>query len=47
LFVKFDGTVATRRAKPKAPGNEFESRTTKVPGGWCRNIWIAKTKQKK
>lgn len=36
-----DGTVETFRAIPKAPGKEFESRTTKVPGGCVRSIAMA------
>lgn len=35
------GGVATLSARPKAPGNEFESRTTNVPGSLSRNMAIA------
>lgn len=40
-----DGTVDTFKAMPNAPGNEFESRTTNVPGGWLRSIAIAGNKE--
>ena len=32
LVCTLGGKVATFRARPKAPGKELESRTTKVPG---------------
>jgi hypothetical protein len=37
------GGVATFSAKPNAPGNELESRTTNVPGGRSFSIEIAAT----
>lgn len=41
LDCTLEGTVATRSAIPKAPGKEFESRTTKVPGGWSLSMLMA------
>lgn len=41
LFCTFGGGVATFKAKPKAPGNEFESLTTNVPGSLSFNKLIA------
>lgn len=35
------GTVATFSAKPKAPGKELLSLTTKVPGALSFNSWMA------
>lgn len=40
-----EGKVATFKASPNAPGNEFESLTTKVPGAWLRSILIANKKR--
>lgn len=41
----FEGKVATFKASPKAPGKEFESLTTKVPGAWLRSILIANNRK--
>lgn len=45
LADTFGGGVDTFKARPKAPGNELESRTTNVPGALSLSIVIAEERE--